>query len=162
MTLLSNLIALQYQKNASSCVLRTLLNCMAVQSFKFCHLSCSSPISGSERPDSQPKSARQAGWSFHCLTAPHSSNHKDSQILLCNICKSKIIQSQQDLPWAKGTLPPGKEDFLRLLKTLWALPPRFLCPWLTANFRCEWCTYSLCQCALILAVVVSQTTITQS
>ena len=84
MTLLRNLIALQYQKNASPCVLRTLLNCMAVQSFKFCHLSCSSPISGSERPDSQPKSARQAGWSFHCLTAPHSSNHKDSQILLCN------------------------------------------------------------------------------
>ena len=26
---------LQYQKNASPCVLRTLLNCMAVQSFSF-------------------------------------------------------------------------------------------------------------------------------
>ena len=34
MTLLSNLM-LQYQKNASPCVLRTLLNCMAVQSFSF-------------------------------------------------------------------------------------------------------------------------------
>ena len=35
MTLLSNLIALQYQKNASPCVLRTLLNCTMYGFSKF-------------------------------------------------------------------------------------------------------------------------------
>ena len=69
----SNSIAVS-KECQSLCFENIVLNCtcMAVQSFKFCHLSCSSPISGSERPDSQPKSACQAGWSFYCLTAPHS------------------------------------------------------------------------------------------
>jgi hypothetical protein len=53
----------------------------------FCQIkrtnACSSQISGSERPDLQAKSALAAGWSSHCLTAPHSSNHKGSQMLLC-------------------------------------------------------------------------------
>ena len=61
---------------------------------EFCHLSCffcqikrtnacSSPISGSERPDSQAKQCVQSRLVIsHCLTAPHSSNHKDSQMLL--------------------------------------------------------------------------------
>jgi hypothetical protein len=34
--------------------------------------------------------SKQAGHS-HCLTAPHSSNHKDSQMWLRNIRESKTI-----------------------------------------------------------------------
>jgi hypothetical protein len=44
---------------------------------------------------------------------------------------SRLVISLFNCPTLKG-------HFLRLLKTWWDLaPPRFLCPWLKANFRCE-------------------------
>ena len=71
---------------------------------KFCHLSCFQLMSNQKnervlQPDFRFWKARFAGKQCaqsrlvisHCLTqiygltAPHSSNHKDSQMLLCNI-----------------------------------------------------------------------------
>jgi hypothetical protein len=72
---------------------------------KFCHLSCSSPISDSERPDSQAKSARQAGAHFSLsLTAPHSSKHKDSQMLssVSQKCNLNIIFHEDKVHFATG------------------------------------------------------------
>jgi hypothetical protein len=85
-------------------------------------LSCSSPISDSERPDSQANSALKAGWSFLIqLTAPHSSNHKDSQMLRCNIRESNMQSERHFSRRQRALCHQKKGHFLYLLKTWGAL-----------------------------------------
>jgi hypothetical protein len=99
-------------------------------------LSWPNPISCSESPAQRVRASRLV--ISHCLTAPHSSNHKDSQIALTHIreyIKNAICTAF--FTKAKGTLPPEKRHFLCLLKTWGALAPlssppplRFLRPWI--------------------------------
>jgi hypothetical protein len=42
--------------------------------------ACSSPISGSERPDLQGNSTRQAGWSFPIVQLPHTTPHSQKRV----------------------------------------------------------------------------------
>jgi hypothetical protein len=85
-------------------------------------LSWPNPISCSESPAQRVRASRLV--ISHCLTAPHSSNHKDSQIALTHIreyIKNAICTAF--FTKAKGTLPPEKRHFLCLLKTWGALAP---------------------------------------
>ena len=82
---------------------------------KFCHLSCSSPISGSERPGWQAKSACQAGWSL--FNHPALRYHENSQMLLCKIRESKMQSEQHFSRRQKELCHWKKGHFLCILKT---------------------------------------------
>jgi hypothetical protein len=66
----------------------------------------------------------------HCLTAPHSSNRKDSRLLLCNIRESKM-QSEQHCSQRQRALCHRKKVLFVSYKNLGGgggLVPRFLRP----------------------------------
>jgi hypothetical protein len=65
--------------------------------------------------------AKQAG-NFSLLTAPHSSDHKDSQMLLCNIRESKM-QSEQHFHKGKGHFATGKKGTFCVFWKLGCLAP---------------------------------------
>jgi hypothetical protein len=70
----------------------------------------------------------------HCLTAPHSSNHKDSHMhVLCNIRVSKMQSEQHFSRESKGHFATRKRALFASSENvgggLAPSPPRFLRPW---------------------------------
>jgi hypothetical protein len=76
----------------------------------------------------QAKSALAAGWSSHCLTAPHSSNHKGSQMLLCIATSvSQKCNLNNIFYKSKGHFATGKRS-LSVFSENFAPPPGSYAP----------------------------------
>jgi hypothetical protein len=67
------------------------------------------------------RAAKLSAWSFplfNCpLTAPHSSNHKDSQMLLCNIRESKTANRGREQNWKRIVWSDNRKSDLKMKKS---------------------------------------------